>query len=66
MKNTMKINDMQAFIKTATALDQLMQDVDFYGYRDADGSMEETFKALENDPCSVVMELIEQIREMME
>lgn len=66
MKNTMQINDMQAFIKTATALDQLMQDVDPYGYRDADGCLEDTFDALENDPCAVIQELMEQIRNMMD
>lgn len=50
-------------METAKALDELMQDYDIYGYRDADYSLQQAFEDLENDPYMVVMELIKIIRE---
>ena len=53
-------------ITTAKELDQLMQDYDWYGYLDAEYSIDQALEDLENDPYMVVMELIRIARDLMD
>ena len=54
---------MTDIIETANNLNDLMSDLDFYGYCDADYSTQQAFNDLDTDPYMVVNELIRIIRE---
>ena len=53
-------------MEAARELDKFMQDIDWYGYQDAEYSVDQALADIDNDPGFVVMELIRIARDLMD